>query len=234
MKAKEHIKLVLKFRFASTYIHYDHFFYKNGELFSILKSTSSGWDGSTFPSWRYDLAPRYIASQDKKEWRRHRLPFDRELEPEDFDMHMPYIGKISEVEVIDPPYICPKTGQVWTYRGNYRDIISKRLWRFKIIPKDAKELFVAGDPPWNLAPSKTAFISGRTMLQWKQTAWLGDDHRSFLHKEEKIDRMAVVKSAARKFKRIRIRPISQATINFFKTLGAITHLNKKKPNQNIK
>jgi hypothetical protein len=83
---------------------------------------------------------------------------------------------------------------------------------------------MAGDGPiYDLlkVKPKTAFISGEMSEIWGR-----EDSRKFMDSDNFISKLSIIKSAARKLKKL--KPIKESTILFFKTLGAIAHLNKTK------
>ena len=189
------------------------------------------WGEKPHPTWNYRSAISYICAPDKKEWRKYYGDFDKDVSPEDFseiqDEYGRSLGVVDEVVVQNPPFICPQTGVVWTPKN--RELVeSKKLWLFKLFPESREGIWWV-EYPVEFHRSKTAFLSGRAARSFGIYGYQGYDYRKFLYTNEKINKMDIIKSAARKFKRMRIRPIPQATINFFKTLGAITHLNKRKP-----
>ena len=221
------MKLILYPRFASTYVHYDRVLFKNGERVASQRSRSD-WDGAPYPSFRASDAVPYINAPDKKLYRQLCAPFDKSVEPSDFEEPLDYynksLGEITEVEVCNPPYICPSTGLVWQWRKVKEVRYSTRPWLFRRIPKDKEGIFIAGDgPKYHLFKTKlkTAFISGQIAEIYKI-----EDHREFMDSDNFISKLSIVKSAARKLKKL--KPIKESTILFFKTLGAIAHLNKTK------
>ena len=221
------MKLILYPRFASTYVHYDRVLFKNGKKVGSQRSTSD-WGGAPYPSFRASDAVPYINSPDKKLYRQRCAAFDKSVEPADFDDPLDYynkpLGKITEVEVCNPPYICPSTGLVWQWREVNEVRYSTRPWLFRRIPKNKEGIFIAGDGPnYHLfkIKLKTAFISGQIAEIYRI-----EDHREFMDSDNFISKLSIVKSAARKLKKL--KPIKESTILFFKTLGAMAHLNKTK------
>ena len=222
------MKLILYPRFASTYVHYDRVLFKDGERVASQRSRSD-FDGAPYPSFRADKAVGYISSPDKKVYRQLYAAFDKEIEPSDFEEPLSFynqsLGEITECVVCNPPYICPSTGLVWQYAGHKEVKYSKRPWLFRRIPKKTKNkkgIHIAGDGPlWDLmkVKPKTAFVSGEMSEIWGR-----EDSRKFMDSDNFISKLSIVKSAARKLKKL--KPIKESTILFFKTLGAIAHLNK--------
>jgi hypothetical protein len=208
------MKLILYPRFASTYVHYDRVLFKDGERVASQRSRSD-FDGAPYPSFRADKAVGYISSSDKKVYRQLYAAFDKEIEPSDFEEPFSFynqsLGEITECVVCNPPYICPSTGLVWQYEGNKEVKYSKRPWLFRRIPKRSVK---------KVKP-KTAFVSGEMSEIWGR-----EDSRKFMDSDNFISKLSIVKSAARKLKKL--KPIKESTILFFKTLGAIAHLNKTK------
>jgi hypothetical protein len=89
---------------------------------------------------------------------------------------------------------------------------------------NGKGFHIAGDAPfWDLmrVKLKTAFVSGEIAEIYGI-----QDHREFLDSNNFISKLSIIKSAARKLKKL--KPIKESTILFFKTLGAMAHLNKTK------
>jgi hypothetical protein len=224
------MKLILYPRFASTYVHYDRVLFKDGERVASQRSRSD-FDGAPYPSFRADKAVGYISSPDKKVYRQLYAAFDKEIEPSDFEEPFSFynqsLGEITECVVCNPPYICPSTGLVWQYAGHKEVKYSKRPWLFRRIPKKTKNkkgIHIAGDGPiydlFKVKP-KTAFVSGEMSEIWGR-----EDSRKFMDSDNFISKLSIVKSAARKLKKL--KPIKESTILFFKTLGAIAHLNKTK------
>jgi hypothetical protein len=224
------MKLILYPRFASTYVHYDRVLFKDGERVASQRSRSD-FDGAPYPSFRADKAVGYISSSDKKVYRQLYAAFDKEIEPSDFEEPFSFynqsLGEITECVVCNPPYICPSTGLVWQYAGHKEVKYSKRPWLFRRIPKKTKNkkgIHIAGDGPiydlFKVKP-KTAFVSGKMSEIWGR-----EDSRKFMDSDNFISKLSIVKSAARKLKKL--KPIKESTILFFKTLGAIAHLNKTK------
>ena len=224
------MKLILYPRFASTYVHYDRVLFKDGERVASQRSRSD-FDGAPYPSFRADKAVGYISSPDKKVYRQLYAAFDKEIEPSDFEEPFSFynqsLGEITECVVCNPPYICPSTGLVWQYAGHKEVKYSKRPWLFRRIPKRTKNkkgIHIAGDGPlYDLmkVKPKTAFVSGEISELWGR-----EDSRKFMDSDNFISKLSIVKSAARKLKKL--KPIKESTILFFKTLGAIAHLNKTK------
>jgi len=224
------VKLILYPRFASTYVHYDRVLFKDGERVASQRSRSD-FDGAPYPSFRADKAVGYISSPDKKVYRQLYAAFDKEIEPSDFEEPFSFynqsLGEITECVVCNPPYICPSTGLVWQYAGHKEVKYSKRPWLFRRIPKKTKNkkgIHIAGDGPfWELmkVKPKTAFVSGEMSEIWGR-----EDSRKFMDSDNFISKLSIVKSAARKLKKL--KPIKESTILFFKTLGAMAHLNKTK------
>lgn len=234
------VKLRLYPRFGNTWVHYDHELFRidNGKSVGELRSaTDWGSRDATYPSWRADIwVANYIASGDKKQWKRkcsfHEC-WDRELSSNDFE-RIVWIGsqyfKITDVEVINPPYICPQTGVVWMPKRREKTTLSKRLWFFAIAPKEEDNFWVINSDECKFyktryATSKTAFISGnvlRLIFDYEPDI---KDQRAFLHEREEVSRFDVIKSAARHIKKIsRVAPLSKATRMFFQNLGALAHL----------
>jgi hypothetical protein len=224
------MKLILYPRFASTYVHYDRVLFKDGERVASQRSRSD-FDGAPYPSFRADKAVGYISSPDKKVYRQLYAAFDKEIEPSDFEEPFSFynqsLGEITECVVCNPPYICPSTGLVWQYAGHKEVKYSKRPWLFRRIPKKTKNkkgIHIAGDGPlYDLmkVKPKTAFVSGEISELWGR-----EDSRKFMDSDNFISKLSIVKSAARKLKKL--KPLKESTILFFKTLGAIAHLNKTK------
>ena len=224
------MKLILYPRFASTYVHYDRVLFKDGERVASQRSRSD-FDGAPYPSFRADKAVGYISSPDKKVYRQLYAAFDKEIEPSDFEEPFSFynqsLGEITECVVCNPPYICPSTGLVWQYAGHKEVKYSKRPWLFRRIPKRTKNkkgIHIAGDGLfWDLmkVKPKTAFVSGEMSEIWGR-----EDSRKFMDSDNFISKLSIVKSAARKLKKL--KPLKESTILFFKTLGAIAHLNKTK------
>ena len=224
------MKLILYPRFASTYVHYDRVLFKDGERVASQRSRSD-FDGAPYPSFRADKAVGYISSPDKKVYRQLYAAFDKEIEPSDFEEPFSFynqsLGEITECVVCNPPYICPSTGLVWQYAGHKEVKYSKRPWLFRRIPKKTKNkkgIHIAGDGPlWDLmkVKPKTAFVSGEMSEIWGR-----EDSRKFMDSDNFISKLSIIKSAARKLKKL--KPIKESTILFFKTLGAMAHLNKTK------
>jgi hypothetical protein len=224
------MKLILYPRFSKTYVHYDRVILKDGERVASQRSRSD-WGDAPYPSFRADQAVNYINAPDKKIYRKLYAAFDKEIEPSDFEEPFSFynqpLGEITECVVCNPPYICPSTGLVWQYEGNKEVKYSKRPWLFRRIPKKTKNkkgIHIAGDGPfWELmkVKRKTAFVSGEMSEIWGR-----EDSRKFMDSDNFISKLSIVKSAARKLKKL--KPIKESTILFFKTLGAIAHLNKTK------
>jgi hypothetical protein len=221
------MKLILYPRFSKTYVHYDRVLFKDGERVASQRSRSD-WGDAPYPSFRADVAVNYINAEDKKVYRQLYAAFDKEIEPSDFEEPFSFynqsLGEITECVVCNPPYICPSTGLVWQWREVKEVRYSTRLWLFRRIPKDKEGIFIAGDGPnYHLFKTKlkTAFISGQIAEIYKI-----EDHREFMDADNFISKLSIVKSAARKLKKL--KPIKESTILFFKTLGAIAHLNKTK------
>jgi hypothetical protein len=237
------VKLRLCPRFGNTWVHYDHELFRvdNGKSVGELRSaTDWGTGGATFPSWRVGRhIIKYIISPDKKQWRAEPWAFhefwDKEMHGNMFEENI-YINsqfyKIVDVEVINPPYVCPQTGFVWKPRERDKILISKRLWLFKIAPKDNSIRHVIND---EITPyrglefkSKTAYMSGLGLMR---SCYFCDedfvDHRAFLYEKAEVSRISIVKSAARYIKKtFSVTPISKATRMFFQNLGALAHLMK--------
>lgn len=221
------MKLILYPRFASTYVHYDRVLFKDGERVASQRSRSD-WGDAPYPSFRADVAVNYINAEDKKVYRQLYAAFDKEIEPSDFEEPFSFynqsLGEITECVVCNPPYICPSTGLVWQWREVKEDRYSTRPWLFRCIPKRGHKVFMAGDGPiYDLlkVKPKTAFLSGEMSELWGR-----EDSREFMDSDNFISKLSIVKSAARKLKKL--KPIKESTILFFKTLGAIAHLNKTK------
>ena len=224
------MKLILYPRFASTYVHYDRVLFKDGERVASQRSRSD-WGDAPYPSFRADVAVNYINAEDKKVYRQLYAAFDKEIEPSDFEEPFSFynqsLGEITECVVCNPPYICPSTGLVWQYAGHKEVKYSKRPWLFRRIPKRTKNkkgIHIAGDGPlYDLmkVKPKTAFVSGEISELWGR-----EDSRKFMDSDNFISKLSIVKSAARKLKKL--KPLKESTILFFKTLGAIAHLNKTK------
>jgi hypothetical protein len=221
------MKLVLYPRFANTYVHYDRVIFKDGARVASQRSRSD-WGGAPYPSFRASEVVPYINAPDKKLYRQFHDAFDKSVEPSDFDEPLDYynrpLGEITEVEVCNPPYICPSTGLVWQWRKSTETKYSTRPWLFRRIPKNKEDIFIAGDGPnYQLFKTKlkTAFISGQIAEIYRI-----EDHREFMDSDNFISKLSIIKSAARKLKKL--KPIKESTILFFKTLGAMAHLNKTK------
>jgi hypothetical protein len=221
------MKLILFPRFANTYVHYDRVIFKDGERVASQRSRSD-WGDAPYPSFRASEVVPYINAPDKKVYRRSNYAFDKSVEPSDFeepvDHYNRLLGEITEVQVCNPPYICPSTGLVWQWREVKESTYSTRPWIFRRIPKNKDGIFIAGDGPNHqlfTAKLKTAFISGQIAEIYRIK-----DHREFMDSDNFISKLSIVKSAARKLKKL--KPIKESTILFFKTLGAIAHLNKTK------
>ena len=238
------VRLILRPRFANTWIHFDHELVDvktNMECGYMRSQGSWGWGEPPFPSFRYDTPIRYIASGDKKEWRKnHPYCFCvNEVETTDFDKK--YLERIIDgkyerrslefvdVVVENPVYIDPKTGTVWRYPKIEKDIYSKRAWLFKQMPNPEVT------PIWCLNEysemvyrerkmCKTAFLSGEL---FKKIDFLSrEDPRKFLYEKQKKDKQCIIKSVTRQLKKLikTIKPISEQTKNFFKLAGAFKHL----------
>jgi len=221
------MKLILYPRFASTYVHYDRVIFKDGERVASQRSRSD-WGDAPYPSFRADQAVNYINASDKKVYRQLYAAFDKEIEPSDFEEPFSFynqsLGEITECVVCNPPYICPSTGIVWQWREVKEVKYSTRPWLFRRIPKRGHKVFMAGDGPiYDLmkVKPKTAFVSGEMSEIWGM-----EDSREFMDSDNFISKLSIVKSAARKLKKL--KPLKESTILFFKTLGAIAHLNKTK------
>jgi hypothetical protein len=235
------VKLRLYPRFGNTWVHYDHELFRvdNGKSVGELRSgTDWGSGGATFPSWRAgNFTAKYITSVDKKQWRfeeyRFREFWDKELKVNDFDDKIIINSrefKIVDVDVENPPYVCPQTGVVWMPKRREKTTFSKRLWLFAIAPKETNNFWVINSDECKFyktryATSKTAFISGnvlRLIFDYEPDI---KDQRAFLHEREEVSRFDVIKSAARHIKKIsRVAPLSKSTRMFFQNLGALAHL----------
>ena len=234
------VKLILRPRFAKTWVHFDHFLVdaKTNKDCGYMRSVGLwGYGDPPFPSFRYETPVKYIASADKKEFRKLYLFCDHEVNINDFDkrslrnfideQNVKHELEFVDVMVENPVYIDPGTGTVWKYREIEKDIYSKRTWYFKQMPNiNVTPIWAMGDD-WfyNLKNknSKTAFLSGdffKKLFQWK------DDPRKFLYEKPKKDKQAIVKSLARQFKKISraVKPLSEQTKQFFKLSGALKHL----------
>lgn len=232
------VKLILRPRFAKTWVHFDHYLVDaetNEKCGYMCSKASWGYGDPPYPSFRFETPCEYIASADKKEFRKLHEFCDNEVKITDFNgrhLHTndgKYVDRLEFVDVMveNPVYIDPGTGTVWQYRKIDKDIYSKRIWFFKQMPNPKiTPIWGMGDD-WfyNLKykNSKTAFLSGELLKNF--SPW-EEDNRKFLYEKPKKDKQAIVKSLVRQFKKISraVKPLSEQTKQFFKLSGALKHL----------
>lgn len=237
------VKIVLEPRLAKTWVHYDHELVnlETGEVCGYMRSQSNwGYGDPPDPSFRSTLPLSYILAPDKKKWRKSYGDWDQEVMVDQFCkrktiLSLDEFGRtdvknitITEVVVRNPVYIDPTTGIVWIDRTIEKDVYSKRTWLFKRIPIkpgsfwmiDSHEVYGVDKNP------KTAFASGKILNTVSYGLYRKKDHREFLYAKQNTNKNAITKSAARHYKKIKdsIKPLSEATKLFFKTLGVFKHL----------
>lgn len=241
------VKIVLHPRFGKSWVHYDRTLVdaKNGEEISFYRSGfgCGSFDRAEFPSWRCDVAISYITSPDKKQWRRINDYWDKDVSLSKFEHDcflFNFNGQIKEsIKIIDvvvenPPYLCPMSGCVWLPREKQENLFSKRLWIIKLRPKCPVNMvgpdFI--DLLLSRHKTKSAFLSGELLRQIDRWA---EDPRKFLWEKDGVYKADVIRSAARKFKKLhkKITPIPKQTIMFFKALGVLKHIRSEK-NENTK
>jgi len=236
------VKLILMPRFAKTWVHFDHLLVDaetNKECGYMRSKGSWGYEGQPFPSFRHDIPINYIASGDKKKWRKkHPYCFcDNEVKTTDFNKRHLEIYRDKQYErrslefvdvtVQNPVYIDPKTATVWMYRKTEKDIYSKRAWLFKQMPNpEITPIWFMDNNSFFWRKNKmcaTAFLSGELLK--KLCSWR-DDPRKFLYEKPKKDKQCIIKSVTRQLKKLikTVKPISEQTKNFFKLAGAFKHL----------
>jgi hypothetical protein len=284
-----HVDIILEPRLAKEYVHFDTLFFVNSKLINIRRS-DSGWGGDLTHSLKRISAIKYILSEDKKKFRTYEGFCDEGIKRDFFDgdtigngywhsspdyrtvrlttdktkinlegeIQSYYINK---VEVINPPYLCPKTGILWQYRNKENAVFSDKFWLFRQIPKhklvSEKNFFGSGkylsvdreEKIWILDNEdhaydadflsnlpKTSFLSGKETISKR----LGrnyrfkdlQDNRAFLLKQPKPPKLAIIKSAARYLrKRMRISPLRPSEKKFFQMIGALAHINNETLNR---
>lgn len=240
------VKLILEPRLAKTWVHYDHELVnlETGEVCGFMKSESNwGYGDPPDPSFRAACALGYILSPDKKKWRESYgdWDWDSEVKVDQFNNRQTiasinYFGQtiniknitITEVVVKNPVYIDPFTGIVWINRKVDKDVYSKRIWLFKRLPSERHPIWMIDNDYFYRRDKnpKTAFASGKIIIgdYYKRKDKI--DHREFLYAKQNANKNAITKSAARHYKKIKdsIKPLSEATKLFFKTLGVFKHL----------
>lgn len=255
-----HIDIILEPNFKKQYVHFDTLFFADSKLITYDRG-SSGWYGDSRYSLDRESAIKYILSDDKKQFRKYAGFSDKPISSEDFDGDTItngywYTSKdyrvirlttdkskinikddeiqcfyINKVAIINPPYLCPKTGILWEYRNQENTIFSDKFWLFRQIPKhklvskaysfsDGKylsverneEIFTLGNEPhaydalfFSNLP-KTSFLSGKDIILKRlgREYRYGEgiqDNRSFLLKQPAPPKFAITKSAARYLKK---------------------------------
>ena len=280
-----YIDIILDPHFARQYVHFNKLFYANSDLITEERG-SSGWNGDMSFSLSRECAIKYIISDDKKKLRKYAGFSDQPISREDFDGSIITNGYyftssnyrvirlttdkskintqddeiqcfyINKVAILNPPYLCPKTGILWQYENSENKVFSDKFWLFRQIPKhnlvresysfgdgsylrvDRKEKITtlqnesdAYDADFFASLSKTSFLSGTdTILKRLGRGYL--DARSFLQKQPKPPKFAITKSAARYLKkRLRISPLRQSEKKFFQMIGALAHINNQTLNR---
>ena len=224
--------LVLIPRIEFKWVHFDRWFYLNGE-YHTHELARNVWDLRDPFTFSFPDAVAYLIDPDKKAFRSHNCFYDGEVEAAYFRSpnrfyklrHKAWAYHnqneiIDSIEVAKNLFICPSTGIVWQhneddldcnpFQKNFGVSVHKRLWSLKrYIPnKNLKTLHFCENHYGKLGKSKTAFLSGQALEYWKtESKWGGllhdeTDYRSFLYKEHKISKPSIIKSAARYIKKI--------------------------------
>ena len=243
------VKLILTPRFAKTWVHFDHLLLDaetHKECGYMRSEGAWGYGGPPFPSFRHDMPIEYIASADKKKWRKTSGcgRWDGEMKLKDFSKRewvADHRGKITEISIVEvvvknPVYIDPKTATVWRYREIEQVVYSKRAWLFKQMPNpEITPIWYMDNDSFFYRKQKmcnTAFLSGpllNKLCSYGEEIW-GEDPRKFLYDNTKQDKSLIVKSLSRQLKKLikSVKPISEQTKNFFKLAGAFKHLKQQK------
>jgi hypothetical protein len=208
-----HIDIIFEPRFANQYVHFDIHYFVNSFLV-LTERGGSGWGQNGYYSLDRKEAISYILSDDKKQFRKL-SNFDKPIKKESFsgsilisdpvprsdkiiharltcneseinlDKETPYFF-INKVSVLNPPFLCPKTGVIWDYRDqSARDCVySDKRWLFKqlpktrVIPKETGGLEIKRkvqittlreengiyDEELFISPTKTSFLSGKETI----------------------------------------------------------------------
>jgi hypothetical protein len=208
-----YIDIVFEPRFSKQYVHFDRHYIVNSFLV-LTERGGSGWGYNGYYSLDRKEAINYILSDDKKHFR-NGCNFDKPIKKESFsgsvlisdpvprsykiiharltcneaeinlDKEEPCFF-INKVFVLNPPFLCPKTGIIWDYRdqSDRGRVYSEKRWLFKqlpktrVIPKETggfeikrkvqittlREENGEYDPELFICPTKTSFLSGRETI----------------------------------------------------------------------
>ena len=220
-----HIDIIFEPRFANQYVHFDIHYFVNSFLV-LTHRGGSGWGQNGYYSLDRKEAISYILSDDKKQFRKLRSNFDKPLKKEslsgsilisdpvprsdkiiharltcneseiNLDKEWPCFF-INKVSVLNPPFLCPKTGVIWDYRDQSTRgcVYSDKRWLFKqlpktrVIPKETggfkikrkvqittlREENGIYDEELFISPTKSSFLSGKETILKR----LGRSHFDF-------------------------------------------------------
>jgi hypothetical protein len=219
-----HIDIIFEPRFANQYVHFDIHYFVNSFLV-LTHRGGSGWGYNGYYSLDRKEAISYILSDDKKDFRKL-SNFDKPIKKESFSGSIlisdpvPRCDKIiharltcneaeinldkeepcffiNKVSVLNPPFLCPKTGIIWDYRdeSDRGRVYSDKRWLFKqlpktrVIPKETGGLEIKRkvqittlreetgeyDPALFISPTKSSFLSGKETILKR----LGRSHFDF-------------------------------------------------------